>query len=434
MLIHRGTLLDGRIADIRVGDRIFEVAEALTALPGEEIVEARFGTVLPGLHDHHLHVHAAAAALDSVPLGPPGVRTEAQFAEALTTAAPGPDGWIRAMGYHDSVAGELDRARLDTLVPLTPLRVQHRSGALWILNSAALTVVGLPGHPTGRLRSADPGWAEAVPRREPDIERLSHRLTSFGVTGLTDATPDLGADDVASLAAAHRRGELRQRLRCLAPAKKILHDDGLDLDALSGWIADHHAHHRPVAVHCVTVSQLVISLAAFRAAGSHPRDRIEHAAMVPDDCIPELARLPVTVVTQPNFIAERGEQYLRDIPGGELPQLWRVASLMAAGIPVAAGTDAPFGALDPWAAMRAAVTRTTDTGQELGGTERVPPARALQMFLGHADRPAQIRTVEVGQLGDLCLLHVAPEEALRTLASDMVAATVIEGELVGGVV
>lgn len=61
MLIRRATLLDGTVADIRVGDIIDEVAEALSPKPGEQVLDAAFGTVIPGLHDHHLHVYSAAA-------------------------------------------------------------------------------------------------------------------------------------------------------------------------------------------------------------------------------------------------------------------------------------------------------------------------------------------------------------------------------------
>ena len=62
----------------------------------------------------------------------------------------------------------------------------------------------------------------------------------------------------------------------------------------------------------------------------------------------------VTVVTQPNFVAERGDQYLVDVPAAQHHELWRVATLTRAGVPVALSTDAPFGDADPWAAMRAA--------------------------------------------------------------------------------
>ena len=62
MLIQRAVTLDGAAVDLRVGERIDEVADTLTARPGEDVLDAAGGTVLPGLHDHHVHLHSAAAA------------------------------------------------------------------------------------------------------------------------------------------------------------------------------------------------------------------------------------------------------------------------------------------------------------------------------------------------------------------------------------
>lgn len=433
MLIKQATLLDGRTVDVRVNARIEEVAtlsDGLQAGRGEGVLYANGGTVLPGLHDHHVHVRSAASALDSFVVGPPGVSTEAELTQLLSNATPGPDGWIRAIGYHESVAGELDRSFLDAVVRTIPVRIQHRSGALWILNSEALGRVGLPEHPDGRLRSADRGWSEAVLRRESDLAELSRRITAYGVTGVTDATPDLDPAGMAALFSAHNRGEFRPRLRFLSPGKRILQDDRLDLDELTGWIADRHAAGGPVAVHCVTAAQLVVTIAALRAAGSHPLDRIEHAAVVPDDTLADLAELGVTVVTQPNFVAERGDQYLADVPVAEHGQLWRVASLLEARVQVALSTDLPFGHGDPWTAMRAAVYRTTPSGVVLNAGESVSARRALTMFTGRPDRPARSRSVEPGQPGDLCVLSEPPATALAELDAGMVAATVIGGELV----
>ncbi|MGZ4562134.1 MAG: amidohydrolase family protein [Mycobacterium sp.] len=430
MLIRRATLLDGTVTDLRVGEQIDEMDDGLVAVRGEGVLYAGGGTVLPGLHDHHVHLRSAASALDSFFVGPPGVSTKNELTQLLSNATPGPDGWIRAVGYHESVAGDLDRTALDAMVRSVPVRIQHRSGALWILNSEALGRVGLAEHPDGRLRSADHGWSDLLQRRESDLAELSRRITATGVTGVTDATPDLDADDLVSLVVAHRRGEFRPRPSFLSPSKKILHDDRLDLDALTDWITGHHDAGRPVAVHCVTAAQLVVTVAALRAAGSHPQDRIEHAAVVPQENLADLADLQITVVTQPNFVAERGDHYLADVPAAEHGQLWRVASLLEATVPVALSTDMPFGHGDPWTAMRAAVYRTTPSGVVLNANECVSAREALTMFLGGPDRPGRARTVAIGAPADLCVLSEPPASALAELDAGMVAATIIGGELV----
>jgi predicted amidohydrolase YtcJ len=431
MLIQRATLLDGTTTDIRLGERISEVAPGLTGRSGEQVFDAAGATVIPGLHDHHVHLRSAAAALTSTRVGPAEVQGRADLAGALANAEVRSDGWIRAVGYHEAVAGPLDRAVLDEVSPPSiPVRIQHRSGVLWTLNSAGLRRVGLADHPDGRLRSSDRSWSDTLQRDETGLAEVSRQLCGYGVTGVTDATPDFDVGDIVRLIEAHRRGELRQRVHCLAPGKRILHDADLDLDELTAFIAERHAQDAPVAVHCVTAAQLVVTISALRLAGGHPQDRIEHAAVVPDDSVADLAELGVTVVTQPNFVVERGDQYLADVPVGEHHELWRVASLRRAGVPVALSTDMPFGGADPWAAMRAAVRRTTGSGAVLGVDECVTAREALTMFFGASSRPVQHRTIDPGQPGDLCVLAEPPEAVLSELDSDMVAATIIAGGLV----
>jgi len=227
----------------------------------------------------------------------------------------------------------------------------------------------------------------------------------MGITGFTDTTPTAAPPP-----------ELPQRVTALGRRKIMLDDTTLPtVDELAATMAAIEG----VAVHCVTRVQLV----TFLAAGPRPGDRIEHAAVVPPELIGELARLGVVVVTQPNFVVERGEQYRADVDPDDLPSLYRCASLLAAGVKVAFGTDAPFGRPDPWAAMRAAVTR------ELGPDERVAPGVALRLFLGSADDPAAPKRVEVGAAADLCLLHVPLATALDELDAANVRCTFVAGQL-----
>ena len=165
---------------------------------------------------------------------------------------------------------------------------------------------------------------------------------------------------------AHRHGELRQRVHCLAPGKRILHDDGLDLDELTAWIGRRHAAGGPVAVHCVTAAQLVVTLAALRAAGTHPRDRIEHAAVVPDDSLADLAGLG-RHGRDPTQLRRRARRPVpRRRARRRTPRAVAGGLAAGAGVKVALSTDMPFGDGDPWAAMRAAVHRTTAAGAVLG--------------------------------------------------------------------
>jgi predicted amidohydrolase YtcJ len=458
VLIRGATLPDGRPADVRVGPTsIVEMAERLGPPDADEdVVEADGGVVIPGLHDHHIHLLATAAAEVSVQVGPPEVTTPSGLAAALRAAARGwpPGEWLRGVGYHDSVAGPLDRRYLDSLVGDRPVRVQHRSGQLWILNSAALDALGpIPDRPdgmevdgslspTGRLWRLD-GWLGLrLPFPPIDLAGLSRVAASWGVTGFTDATPSR-AGQIQALTEASENGLIVQMLHLMTepgvavpatdrkvtagPIKVLLDDDRLPaLDDLVAVIHDSNRQGRPVAIHCVTRVQAVLAVAAFEDARASPGDRIEHAAVMDLALADTVRRLGITLVTQPAFIRTRGDQYLRDVDPDDLPDLWRLGTLIDSGVGIAAGTDAPFGPGDPWLSVGCATDRTTSGGVVLGPGERVALAEAVALFTGHVDRPATRRRVAVGEPPEVCVLANPP--TART--APHILATVVAGEVV----
>ncbi|MDV6264644.1 amidohydrolase family protein [Rhodococcus yunnanensis] len=423
-------------------DRISAVSPGLAPRRGETVIDARGGAVIPGLHDHHIHLRAAVTSAQSVDVGPPNVQGPDRLREVLASAYPRRDGWVRAVGYHDSVAGSLNRRVLDGIQDKIPVRVQHRSGAMWYVNSAGLQLLGLPDHPTGQLFRHDAELVALSGSGPIDYSNLSAHLSILGVTGVTDATPNLSAGELDSLDDAARCGDLRQHVTALSPnsgrrartitygpIKRILDDDALDLDELTGWIRDIHDRDYAIALHCVTTAQMVVTTTALRTAGTRVGDRIEHGAMIPDALLPELAELAVTVVTQPNFVAERGDEYLAEVAPAEQNELWRVASLQNAGVAVAGSTDAPFGRIDPWASMRAARDRRSPRGVLVNGSEALSAHDALRLFLGHSDNPASERRISPGARADLCLLSEPPDTILRDLSADHVSMTIIRGQI-----
>lgn len=437
--------LNGTRADVRISDGVVTaIARGLDRRPGEPVLDARGGALLPGLCDHHLHLHALAAR--SVPCGPPEVRTAAALRTALAGARSDDHGWVRATGYHESVAGDLDTAALDDLHRARPTRVQHRSGALWVVNGLGAARLGLAdgdhpgiertshGVPTGRLWRADDWLRHRLPTRPPDLTETGTRLARHGITAVTDATPDLDPVAIRSLT----EGALPQRATLLgdqsrAPHKIVLSDHDLPAyDTLADRVRAAH-EHRPVAVHCVTREALVLLLAVLDGTGTRPGDRIEHAAVIPGELLPRIAALGLRIVTQPGFLAHRGDDYLRDVPPADHPDLYRVRSLAEAGIRWAPSSDAPYGPLDPWAVIRAAAHRRTALGRIVGAGERVAAAKALAGYLSAPDDPGgPPRKVRVAASADLVLLHVPLAAALRDPSTEHVRATMIGGEVVAG--
>jgi predicted amidohydrolase YtcJ len=400
-MILRQVEVRGRMVDVRVTDGVVTaVGPGLRPGRDDEVVEGRAGALLPGLHDHHLHLRALAAARASV-----------SCRDGLEGLRHAPGERVRGVLF----PGSVDRHELDRVEPHRPVRVQHRSGALWMLNSAALAELeplpDLPGverdaddRPTGRLWRLDDLLRGTWPSTG-DLAAVGRELASYGITGVTDATPDLT-----------EAPPVPQRVTLLGRRKLLLHDHDLpDVDALAAAVRERHDEGLPVAVHCVTRDSLLLTLAVLDEVGRLPGDRIEHGAVVPDPS----ALAGLHVVTQPGFLADRGDDYARDVDAEDLAHLYPYAGLLAAGVDVLPSSDAPYGPLDPWAVMRAAAGRT------LVPQERVPAGTVLDGYL--RDGELRPRTVVVGSAADLVLLHVPLAEALRSPDSSAVRATWIGG-------
>ena len=452
--------------------------------PIDEVVDAEGGALLPGLHDHHIHLLSLAESLRSVAVGPQDIADADDLQQKLREAegeGKGED-WIRAVGYHESVAGNLTRDDLDEIVRNRPVRVQHTSGAMWMLNTLGMELLGISestpgaeldesGRATGRLFRKDellrsepllgslPESHAAASRDSRIAEGLTGvgiMLANFGVTGVTDATPGYGDAEVGFFRDMAEAGVIPQRLTLMpsvervsahgsqpktsaampmphvsfGPHKIILSDHSLPaFSEVADEVRAAHSAGRPVAVHSVTRASLALLLAVLREVGSLEGDRAEHASVAPPELVSGLREQGVRVVVQPHFIAERGDRYLSEVESEDLPWLYRCQGFLDAGLRVAGGTDAPFGQPNPWLAIRAAVSRETQPGgQVIAPQEKISADQARDLFLSPPDDPGgKTRRVREGMAADLCLLHEPWGEVARSMSENPVRFTWIGG-------
>jgi predicted amidohydrolase YtcJ len=412
-ILLRHVELHGRILDCRLADGVLAEWGVDLAPGSARVLDARGGALIPGLCDHHLHLHATAARADSIEAG------EGESVAELDV--PPGTGWLRIVGVHH----ELDRRELDRVFPDRPVRVQHRSGALWSLNSAAVELLGSGLTPveatTGQVWRADDRLGVLLRAREaastPNLARLGSTLAASGVTHVTDATPALARATVRALVRS-----VPQHVLPLGdpdgdgPVKIVVPDHkDYDYGGLLASVLAARKQERAVAIHAVTAPSLAMAIAAIDAVGVDPRDRIEHAASCNDEAAEQLARLGIAVVTQPTIFARHGATFRAATAAAERRELWRLASLRRAGVRIAMSSDAPYGDPDPWATLRAAATREPEPGE---ADERLSPAEGLLTLLSDPlDPTGPPRQLAVGSPADLCLLRVGLDHALRALTA-----------------
>ena len=87
-ILHRAGVVHLALREPDLG-LAWRTAEHLVPSAGESVLDAGHRTVIPGLHDHHVHLYSAAAALTSVPVGPREVHGRNDLARVLAEAVIG---------------------------------------------------------------------------------------------------------------------------------------------------------------------------------------------------------------------------------------------------------------------------------------------------------------------------------------------------------
>lgn len=428
------------LCDVDIVDgRITSICSATPSCSSSvDSLDGKGACLLPGLHDHHLHLLAMAAREKSLDLS--GCQTETDIRTRLSTV---PQRQVRAVGYDERVCGLPDVHRLDDWEPSRPMKIQDRTGALWILNTLALSKVvrndwpkgaerDETGRLTGRFWREDKWLRSALPSMAPDLRGLGVQLARFGLTALTDAGSQNGPPEADFL-----RGKFPQRLTLMGsealeegegysrgPLKLLIDERDLqDMDLMSARIRIARQQGRAVAAHCVTDAELVQFLGALGdAGGTCAGDRIEHGGLIPKGFLPAIQAAGLVVVTNPSFIHDRGDRYLETMPEADVADLYPARRLLDYGIGLRAGSDAPYADVDPWAGMRAARDRRTASGRVIGPSERLTARESLGLYCsGH---------LAVGCPADLVLCDGSLTDVLADLSADRVRLTLIGGKIV----
>jgi predicted amidohydrolase YtcJ len=382
--------------------------------------------LLPAFVDAHIHLLAFAAALAAVDCSPARVRSIPELTAAIARrAVQTPRGqWIRAVGYRETELLEgrhPTRWELDAAAPLHPVRLIHASGHGCVLNSRALAQVGIgiateesgagvigrrlsDGEPDGLVLGMNARLEDRLPPATYEDLRVrvalaNRRLLQAGIT----AVHDMGANNDGPMLAILQRLQSDGALtvdvqaavgyRHFVPGSwtglvKLTIEEAGDereppLPVLAEQIRAVHLAGARAAVHCISAGAVSEAVEAFESAlrglpGSGRRHRLEHAAVCPTDLRVRIARLGLTVVSNPGFLLASGDRYLREVPPYELPQLYDAAGLRTAGVPVCAGSDAPFGPVDPPGSVRVLMRRRSAAGHALpGATVGLEPALAM---------------------------------------------------------
>lgn len=300
----------GRILALGDSDTIGKLAG-----PSTRVIDLKGRTVLPGLHDHHVHPMGAGTERNACTFqqGATLDIIRQRISECIAAAQPGE--WIRGSQWDASALGRIpDAGMIDDISPENPVLLTDTSGHSVWANTLAMKLAGIDrqtrspqggviekqpnGEPSGVFReSAIALLAAAAPAIDPNhllkgFAWAVNEMASQGITSFTEAAVGYIAGIDTEMSAVHRYSAtegmpLRARF-CLTwmPATGL---QEADVDALiehrNKWAAPN------VAVDCVKIFLDGVPTDSHTAAMLEP-----YASSIPgrDDTVEDLGMLLVS--------------------------------------------------------------------------------------------------------------------------------------------
>lgn len=145
---------------------------------------------------------------------------------------------------------------------------------------------------------------------------------------------------------------------------------------LAGWTVAAHAIGDAAIDHvmdAVEEAQRMLPRAAVR-------HRIEHFALASDAQVSRAAKLGLTAVPQGTFISDFGDGMMDAVEPELAPLIYRMKSLLNAGMVLPGSTDSPVSDGNPLVSIHDMVNRRTASGRVLGPEERLSVAEAVRAY------------------------------------------------------
>jgi len=216
-----------------------------------------------------------------------------------------------------------------------------------------------------------------------------------------------------------------------------------DEPANSGFMIfdDDELYRRMKAAHCagLQVATHAIGDAAVRdivnlyerLSIEFPRDdarhRIEHASVLDERIIDDMARLGIVAAVTPLYIHSEKEWLGERLGDARLKWTYPFRSLLDAGVRVAASSDAPVESTDVMHAIQCCVTREGfETGQSVSAAEAVRMYTIDAAFAQHED--AVKGSITPGKRADMVLLDADP----TMVAAEKISLIAVRRTISGG--
>ncbi len=425
-----------------------------------DIIDCENNSILPGLIDGHCHPLEVVSNIESIDLSEIKFNSKDDLKKYLINTNFKNKKTLKFHGFeHRNIKESLNLKFFDELNLNIPLIMKHRTGHLMFLNSLAFKNLKININdykfPVDSQKIHQKTSYQEQSNFKDNVKKYNKMLIKYGYTTIVDAGvnndiskfntyKNLIKENLINLNICYMLGNekveqfqgIKSNEKLYIGPTKFIFPEEISMNEIETILKNHMTISKnDLAFHAISSDMIFKILHTLfeklnKFLGSR-LIRLEHATEFFPNTFKAYNDKKLHLIFNPNFIYDHGDFYIQNQDDFDIDSIFNLNDSYKYKFNIGAGTDSPFGSIDPINIINSSINRTTKNKNIIGNKNKVDLFEIIKAITyGNAKalkKQNKIGTLKVGKNADIIVLN---EEISKSSTIDnlQINHTIINGK------
>ena len=425
-----------------------------------DIIDCENNSILPGLIDGHCHPLEVVSNMESIDLSEIKFNSKDDLKKYLINTNFKNKKTLKFHGFeHRNIKESLNLKFFDELNLNVPLIMKHRTGHLMFLNSLGFKNLKININdykfPVDSQKIHQKTSYQEQSNFKDNVKKYNKMLIKYGYTTIVDAGvnndiskfntyKNLIKENLINLNICYMLGNekveqfqgIKSNEKLYIGPTKFIFPEEISMNEIETILKNHMTISKnDLAFHAISSDMIFKILHTLfeklnKFLGSR-LIRLEHATEFFPNTFKAYNDKKLHLIFNPNFIYDHGDFYIQNQDDFDIDSIFNLNDSYKYKFNIGAGTDSPFGSIDPINIINSSINRTTKNKNIIGNKNKVDLFEIIKAITyGNAKalkKQNKIGTLKVGKNADIIVLN---EEISKSSTIDnlQINHTIINGK------
>ena len=425
-----------------------------------DIIDCENNSILPGLIDGHCHPLEVVSNMESIDLSEIKFNSKDDLKKYLKNTNFKNKKTLKFHGFeHRNIKESLNLKFFDELNLNIPLIMKHRTGHLMFLNSLAFKNLKININdykfPVDSQKIHQKTSYQEQSNFKDNVKKYNKMLIKYGYTTIVDAGvnndiskfntyKNLIKENLINLNICYMLGNekveqfqgIKSNEKLYIGPTKFIFPEEISMNEIETILKNHMTISKnDLAFHAISSDMIFKILHTLfeklnKFLGSR-LIRLEHATEFFPNTFKAYNDKKLHLIFNPNFIYDHGDFYIQNQDDFDIDSIFNLNDSYKYKFNIGAGTDSPFGSIDPINIINSSINRTTKNKNIIGNKNKVDLFEIIKAITyGNAKalkKQNKIGTLKVGKNADIIVLNEEISKS-STINNLQINHTIINGK------